>query len=122
MVKDSGKKNPTVIAFFKLFLHDVKLEVLLILRHFFGSFLDAPLTRPFIFTPIYTQMQAAEVFHISCKFYSHLNCNSQKKKRKEKKTRKADFVVFLVFFDHAFLRPQVDAPIFLPNERSHGVT
>ena len=78
MVKDSSKENRSLIAFFKLFLRDVKVEVLLISRHFFGGFLDAPPTRPFIATPVFMQIKAVEVVHMSCYFYSHLTCNSQK--------------------------------------------
>ena len=42
MVKDYIKKIPTFIAFFKLLLGHVKVEIMLKFMVFFGSFLDAP--------------------------------------------------------------------------------
>ena len=38
MVKDDRKKNPSFIAFFKLFLFDLKVEIMLISWHFFMAF------------------------------------------------------------------------------------
>ena len=76
MVKDDCKKNRKLIAFFKLFLRDVKVESLLISRHCFCRFSYTPPIRPFIVTPIFTQMKAVRVVHMSCKFHSQLTCTS----------------------------------------------
>ena len=61
MVRDDFKTSPILIAFFKLFLRDVKVESLLTSRHFFGGLLHTPPIRPFIATPIFMQMKAVGV-------------------------------------------------------------
>ena len=42
MVKDDRKTNPSFIAFFKLFLFDLKVEIMLISWHFFMAFCIQP--------------------------------------------------------------------------------
>ena len=46
MVEDDSKKNLTFIAFFKLFLFDVKFEILLNCIEFFPGFWYIPSTPP----------------------------------------------------------------------------
>ena len=59
MVKDGSKENRNWIAFSKLFLGYGKVVILLFSKQAFCGFLDAPFIRPFIATPIFTQMKAA---------------------------------------------------------------
>ena len=79
MVEDDSKKTPTFIAFFKLFLFDVKVEILLNCMAFFHGFLNTPCTplpRPALTaTLIFLLMEGAEVVHIWTKFHLHLTCN-----------------------------------------------
>ena len=47
MVKDDRKTNPSFIAFFKLFLFDLKVEIMLISWHFFMALcIHPPLLPP----------------------------------------------------------------------------
>ena len=47
------KKIPTFIAFFKLLLGHVKVELILILWYFFGAFFGCAPTRPLIDTLVF---------------------------------------------------------------------
>ena len=82
MVKDDSKKNPSFIAFFKLFLFDVKVEILLNCMAFFHDFLYTPSTpspppRPLLTgTVIFLVMEGVEVVHNWTKFHFHGTCNS----------------------------------------------
>ena len=80
MVKGDSKKNPTFIAFFKLFLLDVKVEILLNCMAFFHGFLYTPSTPPPLpplsATLIFLLMEGVEVVHIWAKFHLHGTCNS----------------------------------------------
>ena len=53
MVQDDSKNNRNFIAFLKLFLRDVKMEVLWISGNFFDGFLDVLPSRPFVAMPIF---------------------------------------------------------------------
>ena len=65
MVKDDSKKIPSFIAFFKLFLFDLKVEIMLISWHFFMAFcIQPPLfpappypSPPLIVTLIFLQLE-----------------------------------------------------------------
>ena len=80
MVKDDSKKTPSFIAFFKLFLFDVKVEILLNCMAFFHGFLYTPSTpippAPLTATLIFLQMEGVEVVHKWTKFHLHGKCNS----------------------------------------------
>ena len=87
------------------------MEVLRISGHFFDGFLYAPPAHPFIGTPIFRQIKTVDVVHMSCKFHSHLTCNSQNFFKNSPK--KLIFVVgFQNFFDHALLCPKGHIPVF----------
>ena len=80
MVEDDSKKTPRFIAFFKLFLFDVKVEILLISWHFFLAFcihppLPPPLS-PLTGTIIFLLMEGVEVVHKWTKFHLHETYNS----------------------------------------------
>ena len=79
MVEDDSKKNLTFIAFFKLFLFDVKVEIMLISWHFFMAFCILPPVPPFpslAATLILVQMRGVKVVHVSAKIHLHATCNS----------------------------------------------
>ena len=83
MVEDDRKKNPTFIAFFKLLLFDVKVEILLNGMAFFHGFLytpstlpPSPLRPPLTGTVIFLLMEGVEVVHNWSKFHLHETCNS----------------------------------------------
>ena len=80
MVKDDRKKNPSFIAFFKLFLFDLKVEVMLISWHFFMALcIHPPLLPPLpplSATLIFLLMEGVEVVHIWAKFHLHATYNS----------------------------------------------
>ena len=80
MVKDDRKKNPTFIAFFKLFLFDVKVEILFNSWHFFMAFCihpppPSPLP-PLTVTLISLLIKDVEVVYNWTKFHFHGTCNS----------------------------------------------
>ena len=79
MVQDDSKKNPTFIAFFKLFLFDVKVEILLNCMAFFHGFLYTPSTLPSpppsTHTLIFLLMKGVEVVHTWTNFRLHGTCN-----------------------------------------------
>ena len=84
MVKDDSKKNPSFIAFFKLLLFDVKVEILLNCMAFFHGFFYTPSTatpapRPpplLTGTVIFLLMEGVEVVHNWTMFDFHGTCNS----------------------------------------------
>ena len=79
MVKDDSKKTPSFIAFFKLFLFDVKVEILLNSWHFLMAFcIHPPLLPPppLSATLIFLLMEGVEVVHKRTKFHLHQLCNS----------------------------------------------
>ena len=78
MVKDDSKKTPSFIAFFKLFLFDVKVEILLNWMAFFHGFLYTPSTPlpPLTVTIISLLIKYVEVIHNWTKFHLHGTCNS----------------------------------------------
>ena len=80
MVKDDSKKTPSFIAFFKLFLFDVKVEILLYSWHFLMAFCIQsplpPLPPPLTGTLIFLLMEGVQVVHIWAKFHLHVTCNS----------------------------------------------
>ena len=80
MVKDDRKKTPGFIAFFKLFLFDVKVETLLNSWHFFMAFcMHPPLASPpspSTHTLIFLVMKGVEVVHNWTKFHLHGTYNS----------------------------------------------
>ena len=70
------KKNPALIAFFKLLLGNVKVDILWIFWEFFWEFWMRPLQRPIIDVLIFLEMKGVEVVHISGKFHLNLACGS----------------------------------------------
>ena len=81
MVKDDRKKTPSFIAFFKLFLFDVKVEILLNSWDFLMAFcihppLPPPFRPPLTATLIFLLMQGVEVVHICTKFHLHGTYNA----------------------------------------------
>ena len=81
MVQDDSKKTPSLIAFFKLFLFDVKVEIMLISWHFFMALcmhppLPPPHPHPLTATLIFLLMKGVEVVHKWTKFQLHGTCNS----------------------------------------------
>ena len=80
MVQDGSKKNPTFIAFFKLILFDVKVEILLISWVFFHGFVctpSTPLPPPRLTgTLFFLLMGGVQVVHNWTKFHLHGTCNS----------------------------------------------
>ena len=64
------------LAISELFLDDAKVEILLISWHFFGAFLVAPNTRPFIDTLIFWYIKGFQVIHNKVKFHLCLVCSS----------------------------------------------
>ena len=80
MVEDDSKKNPSFIAFFKLFLFDVKVEIMLISWHLSMALcIHPPLvppSPPLSATLIFQLMAGVEVVHILAKFHLHATCNS----------------------------------------------
>ena len=56
MAKDYIKKIPTFIAFLKLLLVHIRVEIMLKFMVFFGSFLDAPVAHPLIDTLIFLKV------------------------------------------------------------------
>ena len=76
MVKNDSRKISTLIAFCKLFLGNVRVEILLISGHFWWV-LDAPPALPFIAMPVFMQMKGVEVVHMPRKFCLHLTCHSR---------------------------------------------
>ena len=81
MVKDDSKKTPSFIAFFKLFLFDVKVEILLNCMAFFHGFLYTPSTPlsplpPLTVTIISLLIKYVKVIHNWTKFHLNGICNS----------------------------------------------
>ena len=84
MIKEYIKKIPTFIAFFKLFLFDVKFEILLNCIEFFPGFWYIPSTLPrpppplpsLTVTLIFLLVEGVEVVDNWTKFDLHGTCNS----------------------------------------------
>ena len=80
MVKDDSKKNPSFIAFFKLFLFDVKVEILLSSCYFLMAFYIHPFISPLppllTATLIFLLMKGVEVAHNWTKFHLDGTCIS----------------------------------------------
>ena len=76
MVLEDSKKSQTFIAFFKLFLRDVKVETLWISWHFFAVFWMHPVTGQSLAPSFFSEMKGTKVVHMSCKFHLHLTCSS----------------------------------------------
>ena len=80
MVQDDSKKTPSLIAFFKLFLFDVKVEIMLISWHFFMALcMHPPLPphpHPLTATLIFLLMKGVDVVHNWTKFDLDGTCNS----------------------------------------------
>ena len=84
MVKDDSKKTRSFIAFFKLFLFDVKVEILLNSWHFLMAFcIHPPLPLPLPPPPpllnatlIFLLMEGVEAVHNWTKFHLDGTCNS----------------------------------------------
>ena len=80
MVTDDSKKAASFIAFSKLFLFDVKVEILLNSWDFLLAFcIHPPLpppTSPLTGTLIFLLMEGVEVVHLWTKFRLQGTCNS----------------------------------------------
>ena len=75
MVKDDSKKNLGFIALFKLFLFDVKIEILLNSWHFFMAFcIHSPPPPTLTATLIFLLMKAVDVVHLWTKFHLQGTC------------------------------------------------
>ena len=76
MVQDDSKTSPNFIAFFKLFLREVKVESLWILWHFFGFFDHAQLPSGSD-ALILSQVKGLIESHSCGKFQEYTICGSQ---------------------------------------------
>ena len=70
------EKNPALIAFFKLFLGDLKSTFCEFSGHFLMDFWMRSLHRPIIDVRSFSKMKGVEVVHISDKFHLNLACGS----------------------------------------------